>query len=111
MIRFREATASEHRSERQRARSGASAEPSNRFREATASEHRSERQRARSGASAEPSNRFRTAGIAALLTLAASFAGVFALAGPASAHISVSPGEAPQGGYTRVAIRVPTESD
>ncbi|HEU4422704.1 MAG TPA: YcnI family protein [Pilimelia sp.] len=78
-----------------------------RFREATASEHRSERQRA----SAEPSSRRRTAATAALLALAASFAGVFAFAGPASAHVTVNPGEATQGGYSRVAFRVPTESD
>jgi uncharacterized protein YcnI len=48
---------------------------------------------------------------AALLTMAASFAGVFAGATPASAHVTVNPGEATQGGYTRVAFRAPTESD
>ncbi|HEX8628214.1 MAG TPA: YcnI family protein [Catenuloplanes sp.] len=37
--------------------------------------------------------------------------GVFAVAGPAAAHVTVNPTEATQGGYTRVAFRVPTESD
>jgi len=53
----------------------------------------------------------RTAATAALFALAASAAGVFALAGPAAAHVTVNPREATQGGYTRVAFRVPTESD
>ncbi len=32
-------------------------------------------------------------------------------AGPAAAHVTVNPDAATQGGYTRVAFRVPTESD
>jgi uncharacterized protein YcnI len=56
-------------------------------------------------------SRLRTAAAAALLTLGASFVGVFATAGPASAHVTVNPREAEQGGYARVAFRVPTESD
>jgi periplasmic copper chaperone A len=43
-----------------------------------------------------------TAGAAAL---------VFALAGPASAHVTVNPNTAAQGSYTKVSFRVPTESD
>jgi periplasmic copper chaperone A len=55
--------------------------------------------------------RRRTAASAVLLTLSASFAGVFVVAAPASAHVTVNPREATQGGYTRVAFRAPTESD
>jgi len=36
---------------------------------------------------------------------------VLALAVPASAHVTVQPGNAQQGGYTAVAFRVPNESD
>jgi uncharacterized protein YcnI len=43
-----------------------------------------------------------TAGAAAL---------VFAIAGPASAHVTVNPRTAAQGSYTKVSFRVPTESD
>ncbi|WP_431679785.1 YcnI family copper-binding membrane protein [Kitasatospora sp. KL5] len=45
--------------------------------------------------------------------LAAAVAGaaLVALAGPASAHVTVQPGSVPQGGYTAVAFRVPDESD
>jgi uncharacterized protein YcnI len=43
-----------------------------------------------------------TAGAAAL---------VFALAGPAAAHVTVNPDTAAQGAYTKVSFRVPTESD
>jgi uncharacterized protein YcnI len=43
-----------------------------------------------------------TAGAAAL---------VFAIAGPASAHVTVNPNTAAQGSYTKVSFRVPTESD
>jgi uncharacterized protein YcnI len=53
----------------------------------------------------------RTVATAALLCLGASLAGVLAAATPASAHVTVNPREATQGGYTRVAFRVPTESD
>ncbi|WP_033344557.1 YcnI family copper-binding membrane protein [Catenuloplanes japonicus] len=48
---------------------------------------------------------------AALLSLGASVAGVLALAGPASAHVTVNPREAVQGGYAKVDFRVPNESD
>ncbi|MFC4069877.1 YcnI family copper-binding membrane protein [Actinoplanes subglobosus] len=41
--------------------------------------------------------------------VAAAF--VLALAGPASAHVTVNPGTATQGGYTKVSFRVPNESD
>ena len=36
---------------------------------------------------------------------------VLALAGPASAHVTVNPNAATKGGYTKVSFRVPTESD
>jgi uncharacterized protein YcnI len=55
--------------------------------------------------------RLRTVATAALLCLGGSLAGVLAAAAPASAHVTVDPSEATQGGYTRVAFRVPTESD
>jgi uncharacterized protein YcnI len=55
--------------------------------------------------------RLRTVAAAALLSLGASMLGVLAVAAPASAHVSVNPREATQEGYTRVAFRVPTESD
>jgi uncharacterized protein YcnI len=53
----------------------------------------------------------RSATTAAALALGAVLVGVFGAATPASAHVSVSPKEATQGGYGRVAFRVPTESD
>lgn len=37
--------------------------------------------------------------------------GALVLAGPAAAHVTVDPETAPQGGYARVAFRVPNESD
>jgi periplasmic copper chaperone A len=46
----------------------------------------------------------------AALALGATAIGVLALATPASAHVTVN-GDAKQGGYSRVAFRVPTESD
>jgi uncharacterized protein YcnI len=52
----------------------------------------------------------RIAAVAAASVVAAA-AGVFAYAAPASAHVTVNPREATQGGYGRVAFRVPTESD
>jgi periplasmic copper chaperone A len=55
--------------------------------------------------------RSRTAARATLLGLGMTLVGVFAIAGPASAHVTVNPREATQGGYTRVAFRVPNESD
>jgi len=42
---------------------------------------------------------------------AAVAAAVVALAGPASAHVTVNPNSATKGGYTKVSFRVPTESD
>jgi uncharacterized protein YcnI len=53
----------------------------------------------------------RTAMSAAALALGAAVLGVFGLAAPASAHVTVNPKEATQGGYGRLAFRVPTESD
>ncbi|WP_213450439.1 YcnI family protein [Rhizomonospora bruguierae] len=43
--------------------------------------------------------------------LAAVAAGVLVLAAPASAHVTVNPKEAAQGGYTKIAFRVPNEKD
>jgi periplasmic copper chaperone A len=48
---------------------------------------------------------------AAALVLGAVAVGVFGLAAPAAAHVTVNPGEATQGGYARLAFRVPNESD
>jgi uncharacterized protein YcnI len=52
---------------------------------------------------------------AALVALGATFvgalAGAFVSATPAAAHVAVSPTAAEQGGSTRIAFRVPTESD
>ncbi|GAA5006462.1 YcnI family protein [Kitasatospora paranensis] len=45
------------------------------------------------------------------LGAAVTAAAVVALAGPASAHVTVQPGNAPQGSYSVVAFRVPDESD
>ncbi|MEV1285538.1 YcnI family protein [Micromonospora sp. NPDC049679] len=53
----------------------------------------------------------RSATTAAALALGALLVGVFGVAAPASAHVSVNPKEATQGGYGRLAFRVPTESD
>jgi len=47
-----------------------------------------------------------------LLALAAtSTLGLVALAGPALAHVTVNPGTAPGGGYSKLTFRVPTEED
>ncbi|MFG1952995.1 YcnI family protein [Micromonospora sp. NPDC048830] len=48
---------------------------------------------------------------AAALALGAVAAVVLGIAAPASAHVSVNPKEATQGGYARLAFRVPNESD
>jgi uncharacterized protein YcnI len=48
---------------------------------------------------------------AALTTGAATVVAVLGFAGVAQAHVTVNPSDAVQGGYTRVAFRVPTESD
>ncbi|TYB38211.1 YcnI family protein [Micromonospora sp. AP08] len=55
--------------------------------------------------------RLRRPAAAAALTLAAVATAVLGLAGPASAHVTVNPTEATQGGYGRFAFRVPNESD
>jgi uncharacterized protein YcnI len=48
---------------------------------------------------------------AVLAISAATVVGVLGFAGVAQAHVTVNPNSATQGGYTRVAFRVPTESD
>ncbi|MER7334966.1 MULTISPECIES: YcnI family protein [unclassified Micromonospora] len=53
----------------------------------------------------------RTATAAAALALGAVATAVLGFAAPASAHVSVNPQEAAQGGYGRFAFRVPNESD
>ena len=53
----------------------------------------------------------RTAAAAVALAIGAAATGVLGFAAPASAHVSVNPQEATQGGYARLAFRVPTESD
>ncbi|WP_030487240.1 YcnI family protein [Micromonospora chokoriensis] len=53
----------------------------------------------------------RTASAAAVLAFTAAATAVFGFAGSASAHVTVNPKEAAQGGYARVAFRVPNESD
>ncbi|WP_406037084.1 YcnI family protein [Micromonospora sp. NBC_00898] len=55
--------------------------------------------------------RLRRPATAAALALTAVATAVFGLAGPASAHVTVNPTEATQGGYGRFAFRVPNESD
>ncbi|NES16846.1 MULTISPECIES: YcnI family protein [Micromonospora] len=55
--------------------------------------------------------RIRRSATAAALALAAVATAVLGLAGPASAHVTVNPKEATQGGYGRFAFRVPNESD
>ncbi|MFC3504776.1 YcnI family protein [Micromonospora krabiensis] len=55
--------------------------------------------------------RTRRSATAAALALGVVATGVLGFAAPASAHVSVNPKEATQGGYTRVAFRVPNESD
>ncbi|MEU6020648.1 YcnI family protein [Micromonospora sp. NPDC047134] len=53
----------------------------------------------------------RTVGAVLALTLGTVATAVFGFAAPASAHVSISPSEAKQGGYGRFAFRVPNESD
>ncbi|MCI4064605.1 YcnI family protein [Micromonospora sp. R77] len=55
--------------------------------------------------------RLRRTATAAALALTTVATAVFGLAGPASAHVTVNPKEATQGGYGRFAFRVPNESD
>ncbi|SCG71894.1 Uncharacterized protein YcnI [Micromonospora echinaurantiaca] len=47
----------------------------------------------------------------AALALGAVATAVFGFAAPASAHVTVNPKDAAQGGYARIAFRVPNESD
>ncbi|OKI71659.1 YcnI family copper-binding membrane protein [Micromonospora sp. CB01531] len=50
--------------------------------------------------------------LARAATIAAAVAAItVGVAGPASAHVSVNPKEATQGGYTKVTFRVPNEKD
>ena len=53
----------------------------------------------------------RTAARATLLSAAVAMFGVLTFAGPAAAHVTVNPRQETQGGYARVAFRVPNESD
>jgi uncharacterized protein YcnI len=55
--------------------------------------------------------RFGRSANAAALAVGATAVAVFAVAGPAAAHVTISPGEAVQGDFSRIAFRVPTESD
>ncbi|MGC5022862.1 YcnI family protein [Micromonospora sp. DT47] len=55
--------------------------------------------------------RLRRPATAAALALTAVATAVLGFAGPASAHVTVNPKEATQGGYGRFAFRVPNESD
>jgi uncharacterized protein YcnI len=48
---------------------------------------------------------------AALAIGAVTVVGVLGFAGVAQAHVTVNPSDAAQGGYARIAFRVPTESD
>jgi uncharacterized protein YcnI len=48
---------------------------------------------------------------AALAIGAVTVVGVLGFAGVAQAHVTVNPSDATQGGYARIAFRVPTESD
>lgn len=48
---------------------------------------------------------------AVLVIGAVSAIAVLGFAGAASAHVTVDPSEAPQGGYAKIAFRVPDESD
>lgn len=56
-------------------------------------------------------SRTRTAVPAALLAVGVGMFGAVVFPSPASAHVTVNPREANQGGYARLAFRVPTESD
>ena len=54
--------------------------------------------------------RARTLGRLGVLTATAAVA-VLVTGSPAAAHVTVNPGEATQGGFTKLAFRVPNESD
>jgi periplasmic copper chaperone A len=58
-----------------------------------------------------PSARARRFAARAAGVPAVTVAALLAASGVASAHVSVNPGEAAQGGYTKVAFRVPNERD
>lgn len=50
--------------------------------------------------------------LARAATIAATVAAItLGVAGPASAHVTVNPKEATQGGYTKITLRVPNEKD
>lgn len=53
----------------------------------------------------------RTNLVRAGVALAVATVAVFGFAAPASAHVTVNPNTATQGGYTKVAFRVPNEKD
>ncbi len=53
----------------------------------------------------------RTNLVRAGVALAGAAVAVFAFAAPASAHVTVNPSTATQGGYTKVTFRVPNEKD
>jgi uncharacterized protein YcnI len=53
----------------------------------------------------------RTNLVRAGVALAVAAVAVFGFAAPASAHVTVNPNTATQGGYTKVAFRVPNEKD
>ncbi|SIR08154.1 YcnI family protein [Micromonospora avicenniae] len=53
----------------------------------------------------------RSPGGAAALAVGVVATAVLGFAAPASAHVTVNPNEATQGGYGRIAFRVPNESD
>ncbi|HEY8533712.1 MAG TPA: YcnI family protein [Micromonospora sp.] len=55
--------------------------------------------------------RHRRSAATAALAVGAVLIGVLGVAAPASAHVTVNPREATQGGYGRLAFRVPNESD
>lgn len=55
--------------------------------------------------------RLRRTATAAAVALTVVSTAVLGFAGPASAHVTVNPKEATQGGYGRFAFRVPNESD
>jgi uncharacterized protein YcnI len=45
------------------------------------------------------------------IAVAIAATAVLLLAAPATAHVSVNPGEAPKGGFTKLSFRVPNEKD
>src|SRR5262245_9086787 len=55
------------------------------------------------------SRRFRSWLAGAGVVVAAAAVAVFGVAAPASAHVTVNPSSATQGGYTKLTFRVPNE--